>query len=346
MLFLASLTACNSAAHEADLRTSPRTWAPVVGAPTSPQGGRHDDLFFVSPQLGWVVNTRGNIYRTADGGREWSLVASDPALRFRAVGFATPEVGWTGNLNRFPQPAPDSALWETRDGGVTWINISDRIHGPDPGGICGIHVLDQRHIFAVGRWPGSAVFLRSADGGASWTSINLDPMATTLVDVYFLDERRGIVVGGAGRQTTGGAYPLETPYPQHSVVLRTSDGGDTWTTVFAGQRHRMWAWKISFVDESVGYVSVEGFAPGTVLKTVDGGETWQEIEAGSPSGFQGIGFLTADTGWVASHDRVYHTSNGGGTWSVDTFGTEINRFRRLATGEMYASGATVYRFGR
>jgi hypothetical protein len=56
-------------------------------------------------------------------------------------------------------------LFETRDGGATWANISNRIVGPDPAGICGLWVVNERLVYDVGRWNGPPMFIKSADGG-------------------------------------------------------------------------------------------------------------------------------------------------------------------------------------
>lgn len=31
------------------------------------RGGRHDDVLFTDPDTGWIVNVRGEIYKTTDG---------------------------------------------------------------------------------------------------------------------------------------------------------------------------------------------------------------------------------------------------------------------------------------
>ena len=323
-----------------------RIWNVVDSAPQNP-GARHDDVFFLDERQGWIANTAGEVHRTMDGGETWTRIAANRHLLFRSIGFATPLIGWAGNLNRLYAPAPDSALWETRDGGATWTNVADRISGPDPAGICGIWVVDESNVFAVGRWPGSAIFLRSRDGGRSWVSRDLSPLATTLIDVYFHDENNGIVVGGTGWfMGTNDPYPVRSPYPEKSVILRTTDGGDTWEQVYVSSTQDAWAWKISFATPLVGYVSNEGFAAGSIVKTADGGRTWSEISTGYAVAFQGIGFATVDTGWVASQQAVYETTDGGATWVETSVGKEINRFRFLRSGGGFAVGRGLYRLDR
>ena len=58
-----------------------------------------------------------------------------------------------------------------------------------------------------------------------------------------------------------------------------------------------WGWKIYFVNENVGYVSLESFNRGAVLKATDGGTTWTCHPINNPQGnanLEGVGFITED----------------------------------------------------
>ena len=315
-------------------------WQVVPTAPMSPPFARHDDLFFLDPSLGWLVNTRGEVFRTQDGAGSWTLIHNQANTFYRAVGFATAAKGWLGNLNFFNNPTPDNALFETADGGVTWTNITTRIIGAKPVGICGIHVLDPQTVFAVGRWNGPAAFVRTFDGGATWQGVDLSLLATGLVDVYFFDRQDGIIVGGVG---VGNAPAAQDS--SRTVILATRDGGSTWERRYLSTRQGKWAWKISFPSRQVGYVSTQGPTPdGVVLKTVDGGQTWTELAAAPGYGFSGIGFISDLVGWVAADTTAFATTNGGADWHQVKLGRNVNRFRFLSPALGLAAGEVVYRF--
>lgn len=318
-------------------------WLPIAGAPVSPLGRRHDDVFFTDLSNGWIANTRGEIYRTENGGTSWTLVHSDASRLYRAIGFATPQHGWVGNLNRFFTPDSRNSLFETTDGGVTWTNITDRVDGPDPVGICGFWVLSATHVFGVGRWNGPAVFVRTRDGGQTWTSRSLAQFATGLIDVFFFDENVGFVVGGDG---VGSSQQQQSS--SRAVILRTEDGGDTWERVYNGDAFGQWIWKISFPTPDTGYVSLQGpNLVGTVLKTTDAGHTWRPVTAvGWPLEFSAIGFVTPDSGWVASEDMVFSTIDGGQTWRRAGVLPHLNRIRFLPNGTGIGVGERAYRFQR
>ena len=146
--------------------------------------------------------------------------------------------------------------------------------------------------------------MRTTDGGATWQAHDMSAHATILIDIYFTDADNGWVVGGKA------ALPAPpNPHDPRShikpVVLHTSDGGQTWTNMVAALTDQFplgeWGWKIHFLDDRIGYISLENFTQAAILKTVDGGHTWTRIEVHDPQGnanLEGIGFLDENTGWV------------------------------------------------
>ena len=314
-------------------------WELLAGSPT-PRSSRFDDLHFATPQRAWLASIGGQIHRTDDGGGTWSLVYDDQSVFFRAIGFTTPDVGWVGNLNTFNSPTPGMGLFETDDGGVTWTSVAPRVTGPDLGGICGIAVVDAATVYAIGRWHGPAVFARTRDGGMSWESFDMAPMVHGLVDVHFFSADTGLITGG---RDVGPA--LTQQQQSRTVILRTEDGGDTWTEAHVSTRLGTWGWKFSFPTPDIGYVAVQGpTLDGIVLKTVDGGRSWSELVVRPNDGYSGIGFATPDLGWVGGDFGTYETTDGGATWLQVDLGSRVNRFRVLSADLMYAAGARVYRF--
>ena len=224
--------------------------------------------FFLDEDRGWLARpgTQGNpgsIYRTTDGGASWERVFMTAGTAPMAVGFATPEIGWLGNLNFLTQP-PEAPLYETLDGGESWHDVSARIEGPVAAGMNGIFVLDRDNIFAVGRFIGPAHFMRSNDGGATWKSSDLAPLANGLVDVHFFDRLNGVAVGGVGENR--GVF--------QTVVLRTEDGGDS-------------------LSADTGWVASER----VIYRTNDGGLSWSESTFGE--NVNRIRFLPSRRGYAA-----------------------------------------------
>lgn len=310
-------------------------WMLLPGSPRQADGGRHEDVTFVSPTTGWVVNLSGEIFKTTDGGQTWTRRVvlqtrmGDPVW-FRSVGFANEEVGWAGSLSE------GHVLYETRDGGETWDDISHKITGAAMAGICGLWVVNEHVIYGVGRYNSPARVLKSTDGGETWVAKGVSPLAETLVDVFFFDEDHGFIVGG-DHPTLGQG---------HAVVLETVDGGDTWEVRHRSSEEAEWGWKISFPTPQTGYVSVERPNGAKVLKTTDGGQTWSEIHRipGSRP-LQGLVFVTEEVGWATGRGTAFTTTDSGDTWEpVVEMDGRINRFRMVNDTLGYAVGQRVYKF--
>src|SRR5438093_8187592 len=314
-------------------------WRLQASSPASPANRRHDDLAFLDEQTGWLVNTRGEVYATTDGGMRCDRLAQLPGDVFpRCVGFASTGLGWLGNINLTNGPQPDMALFETQDGGRTWSNISSRIAGAPVVGLCGMRVLSPSVVVAVGRWSGPAVFVKTVDGGRTWTSHGLDALTGGLVDVAFLDDRAGFAVGGFGDGSSEAQQRTSKV-----VVLATTDGGETWSVRYLGDRPGERGWKIHFVDASTGHVSIEGTDPvGSILRTTDGGLTWQRKPVAAGVSFEGIGFVSPERGWAGSGRTLYRTGDGGATWQALEFAAQVNRIRVVSPRRAFASGDRVY----
>src|SRR6476659_9061653 len=190
---------------------------------------RTDDIWFIDPNRGWAVNSDGQIVHTEDGFATWQeqFHDEDSGLYLRCVGFASESRGWVGTTT------PGRQLLETSDGGTTWTQVQNL---PDlaPPFVCGLSIVNESVVYASGTNDPSfpTRVMRTTDGGITWQGQDLSEHATLLVDIYFTDAENGWVVGGKA------ALP-EPPDPfdprSHikPVVLRTADGGQTWTNVVA-----------------------------------------------------------------------------------------------------------------
>jgi photosystem II stability/assembly factor-like uncharacterized protein len=327
-------------------------WNPT-NAPEA--GSRYDDIWFISSQVGWAVNSEGQILHTTDGGASWTQQFRTPmigtrAVYLRCVSFASPQRGWVGTLT------DDYRLFQTSNGGTTWTLVPN-LPADAPRAVCGLYAVSESVVYASGTnfpyrdYPTRV--LKTVDGGATWTAIDLSAQASNLIDIFFFDAQRGFVVGGYSTK----ADPDYTDVIP--VVLHTEDGGQTWINRVADLTFEPgeWGWKICFVNETVGYVSLESFNRGAVLKTTDSGMTWTRHPINDPQGnanLEGVGFITEDRGWVggwgdASFTTGYTsgTTDGGENWvDANLVGRFINRFRFLGMPVTvgYASGRQVYKY--
>ena len=319
-------------------------WHPTTASDQT----RHDDIWFLTPEIGWAINSAGQIIHTVDGGKVWTTQQLASATTWlRCMSFSGPKEGWVGSITR------NERLWRTQDG-VNWTNIAASLPAV-PSAICGIFSPSRDVVFGAGtQFPDRAAgVVRTVDGGRTWSQIVLTSQANLLIDVYFKDNMHGWVVGGRGGTRRDQLKP---------VVLHTTDGGNTWTDQLINSGISFptgeWGWKIQFRNDQLGFVSLENFSAAAILKTTDGGATWTRIEVRDPQknvNLEGIGFLDENTGWVGgwgagiipnSTGASSGTRDGGVTWfDANDVGRFINRFRFFPGGGPvigYASGKTIY----
>jgi len=305
-------------------------WRVLPNGPVA--GGRHDDVFFLNADTGWVVNGNGEIHKTTDGGASWENLFN-ASVYFRCVGFANAMNGWAGTLDHL------EPLYATTDGGESWAPVAN-IADPRPESICGIWAVNDSVVFASGAYWGVPRVIKTADAGATWTSVNLSLLAGALVDCYFFNEDSGFVVGSSDSDLNMG----------EARVLFTADGGTSWQQRYVGTRPGELCWKITFTTENIGFVSIEDFvsSPPTVyyLKTTDRGQTWEDkVFRTVHYDEQGIGFATPTTGWIGGWGGpTYETTDGGDSWHLAGFGVLMNRFRFLSDTLGYAVGQRVYKY--
>ena len=117
-----------------------------------------------------------------------------------------------------------------------------------------------------------------------------------LFGVFFVDANVGTAVGQYTRSVVG----------DYNTILRTVDGGATWTPQVSGTIGLLWS--VSFVDTQVGMAFGE-----TVLRTTDGGETWvvRRRAGGYPIFYGGTLFDVNTATGVGFAGSIRHTVTGG-----------------------------------
>jgi photosystem II stability/assembly factor-like uncharacterized protein len=322
--------------------------------PTAAYPKKRDDLVFLDVRTGLYGTGRGQLYRTDDGGQTWQVAWSHPGTFIRALGFVDAKHGFLGNLGAGLADITDpNPLYETFDGGRTWAPA--HIDGAVIPGVCAIDVLharsihegdvsDRVYIHAAGRANGPAKLLRSENGGQSWTLIDLSDRAGMILDVKFVDPNIGFVIAA-----TSGDIDQSS-----GLILKTTDGGRSWRSVYRSARRGEILWKASFPTSRVGYATVQNDDPANrqqrVVKTMDGGEHWTELPlvADAKAEELGIGFETAEHGWVGTAAGGFETRDGGGTWTTSTLARSANKIRTMAADgsrRIYAIGSEVQTYG-
>jgi photosystem II stability/assembly factor-like uncharacterized protein len=115
-----------------------------------------------------------------------------------------------------------------------------------------------------------------------------------LFDVDFVNENLGWAVGYFG------------------TVLKTTDGGKTWTRLGSGTDALLKS--VDFLDDQYGWaVGLRG----TIIHTEDSGKTWRAQNSGSQTYLRGVKFVDRNRGWVVGElGLVLFTVDGGKSWQT------------------------------
>lgn len=328
----------------------PYTWKKLTTAPYN--GGKQDGISFINPDTGWCVNGSGKIFRTNDGGLTWTNQLTQAGTYFRCVAFIDKNTGFAGNIGTdyFPGVTDPVPFYKTTDGGTTWAPVS--YTGPAVKGLCAIDyvatpfinagILDTNYtIYAMGRVGGPAYMLKSADNGNTWISKDLSSDIAMITDVKFISKDTGFVFGGTNADITASS----------AKILYTTDGGNTFTSVYQSARNTEMIWKGCFAGRRTGYATVLSYdATNTqryVAKTTDGGLTWSELPlAGNSCEEFGIGFVSDTVGWLGTNGTGFQTTDGGTTWTPHSIGQYANKIQVLHTKYgfvAYAIGLNVFK---
>jgi photosystem II stability/assembly factor-like uncharacterized protein len=240
------------------------------------------DLCFADAQNGWLVSS-GDVFRTTDGGQHWTVCA------------------------------------------LSWVNV------------IAVTSLGHDDVWAVGIQDYDGRIVHSTDGGNQWTTVDILP-DFTFNDICFADANTGWAVTAPEndtlviRQTTdgGGSWitvarirshygnapqiQFTTPsigwtWPSNGL-MRTTDGGRTWTEVTAAGGSLV----NTFVGENLGW---QAMGDGHLRHTSDGGNSWED--QGGPSYFNqisGIVFIDEHEGWCVDGNSAYRTTDGGRAWET------------------------------
>lgn len=225
-------------------------------------------------------------------------------------------------------------VWQTKDGGNNWKNISDKYFGGSIGSVevcptdplliyvgMGENTLRGNVSEGHGMW-------KSTNGGKTWKHIGLDD-TRHITKIVFHPRNPEIVYCAATGHLFG---PNE-----ERGVFRTTDGGKTWKKILSVNN------EVGAVDMAIDNTnpstlyastwrvkrtpySMESGGQGSALwKSIDGGETWKEISKskGFPKdtlGIIGIGLSASNTDKIfaiveSKTGGLFVSNDAGDTWN-------------------------------
>ncbi len=278
---------------------------------------------FTGQSIGWAVGEKGQIWKTVQGGKKWSLSSRRDECGDKTF-FVDKKTGWLfGNENTF--------ICRTDDGGVTRQKQETGIL------VANLYFIDKLNGWAVGclkeeksgaqepgYHPGKVwnVIRYTNNGGKTWTTqlkdlVSNDLFYHGLLDVYFTNPKIGWAVGYKGS------------------ILHTRDGGRNWEYQKKADDPELNMNGIWFVNSQQGWVigtRITEVWTGFILHTQDAGKHWQkqyELKEVENAALSTIFFIDDKSGWATGETAstpdyvgdglLLHTVNSGNTWSVKKF---------------------------
>jgi photosystem II stability/assembly factor-like uncharacterized protein len=320
---------------------------------TSASYGPLFEVFMLNENIGWMVGTKGTILKSDNGGNTWDFALSEPlniSNSIYSVYFVDQQNGYFGGSKNL--------LLKTTDGGNTVDTVLFPID--DKADIKAIYFSNintgwvlSTHQSKLGK------LYYTNDGGITWT-VQISEDNSDLEDIYFYSPTKAICVGGSSNaqaiySTSDGINWVKSPMPTYStsyskldlhavymlsetdaiivgygssavglqpvILLRSTDGGSTWTFMEQTEENRIYTnlYDVVFKDATTGIAVGGNATTGYVTyKTTDGGTTWQKVSF--PLGFTPKSvFAINNKLWIAgSSSGSAYSDDFGNNWKLTT----------------------------
>lgn len=291
--------------------------------------------------------TRGTVYKTIDGGENWSRIwYGDNLARYIMIHPENHDLLYvsTGIFDREAANSDPETLepggigvLRSRDGGLTWeelgvdhgfrydeLYIGSLVMHPQDPNILFAAAGSDAHLFALPQNIGA--IYRTEDGGDSWERV-LDQPNASAVEICSSDSN--VIYSGSA-----------------TAIYRSDDGGNVWKLVNGGGEGHLKYWgpeeylggfpidmQCDPVDSN--RLFINNYGGGNFL-TIDGGLTWSSASEGytgaimrnviTAPGSQGLVFSSARSGVFVSYDGGEHW-NGmarGEAHAMEAFAITVN----------------------
>ncbi|HMS64786.1 MAG TPA: YCF48-related protein [Ignavibacteria bacterium] len=312
-----------------------KTASPVITYNTGSTNNLYS-ISFIDANTGFVCGDAGTVYKTINGGVNWTSSNSGIAsVKLNSISFDNASVGTVAGNN--------GTIYVTSDGGSSWVSevsgsnknilklkyFSGNIIAVGEYGTLlsndgsGWTSIDSRILTDIRGVTGTSIndvhlcggggFIRNNKSGSSkFTNFEVNPMMANLVDIFYYDANNGWAVSSL-----------------NSVIIYTTNAGATWSMPSGATMTKTWVSKLVAGGGIGNNLCMHPFNRdamfvvygSTVYRSGNRGDNWTNI-ASITGGGNAHSFyvspidtniwLTAITG---SPDKVKRTTNYGATWT-------------------------------
>jgi photosystem II stability/assembly factor-like uncharacterized protein len=272
----------------------------------------------------------GVIIVSEDNGLTWKQADVPASVTLTGIHFPTPDKGWA--------VGHDGLILHSADGGQSWqkqldghqlneqiLAVAERIVEQYRGELEALQAQEEPDEYEL---EDAEFMLEEAEFmlEGAMDDTEAGPVRP-LLDVWFMDEKNGFVLGSYG------------------MLLTTTDGGQTWALI-SDRMDNAEAFHLNqIVPAPDGTLFIAGEA-GYVYRSSDGGHSWDSLEPGYEGSFYGIVTVPngADTYEVLAYGlrgNLFSSTNRGESWVPMDSGTTVT----LMAGTLLRDG-TVFLAGQ
>jgi photosystem II stability/assembly factor-like uncharacterized protein len=220
-----------------------------------------------------AVGKKGIILKSTNGGTEWFILPSSTPGDLNDVYFSDPNNGFIIGKRHISGGYP--VFLFTTDGGQSWVYRDYGSNRP----LERIDFADENNGVIVGQW----IVMFTSDGGSNW-----------------IRKDNGVSNRGVDFKSSDNCYAVGS-----GQILRTTDMGETWTTILCPECGAEPFNDINIIDDQ----KILSFS-GNISRTLDGGIIWKRLaKPGSDAQF-----FSDNVGISVGLHYILSTTNGGIEW--------------------------------
>lgn len=218
-------------------------------------------------------------------------------------------------------------LWHSTDNGASWEGVL-----PEKlAGYTDLYCRGQERWVLCGDFPS----YRSEDSGQNWEKEGFGGL---------LHGTSKIAIPADVRSSQGFVIYVVGHFERKVRLVKSEDGGKTWSVVELPEGALSWARAIYFPTSQKGWI---GGNDGEVIYTDDGGENWQQRNLPTDQRLMSLWFDQFGRGFAAVlnndffrfRETLYETRNGGQTWVPVIGGAKhVSKIFGLGPGRVWAVG--------
>lgn len=231
--------------------------------------------------VGWdLVNLRGAIRYTSNGGNSWVSQLSYSMNNLYSVFFISESCGWAVGWA--------GTILHTLDGGNNW----DFQQTDSSNALLSVYFTSELEGWCAGykMYDVKGILLHTTNRGETWVQSELN--TSQLISIFFINSMCGWATGSNG------------------TIIHTTNGGNNWSYQTSGVNNGLCS--VYFTSSTNGWIV--GYH-GLILYTTDGGDHWIPQISGVIENLNSVNFPSSTTGYaVGNSGIILKTTNGGITF--------------------------------